>query len=383
MSTVTQSRPATAPLMGGVLLLAAVGLIVAGGYALSQLWRVGHAAFASDNRGIVWGLPIITYDFFLLSSTGLTMLASAWTVLGLQSFEPIARRATWLAIAALIGGVVALFMELGYPLRALWLIPTALQTDAPLFWKVWGILVYAIALAILAFGWLAGRAQRPSKAVSLIALLAAIYITFIAGGVYGWMAMRPFWYGGEISLAFIVESLLGGVSFIIIFTYLAHGWSSGRFDAGTRALFAGPLANLFTALIVAHALFVVARLVAGLWGNADGLEVWQHLWRSPLFQLELWVGIGVPLLIMLAPATRRAPAMQLIAALIAVVALFIARYHYVIGGQMVPLFKGSWAHGLLQYTPTTADIAVLLTAVFLANVVNALGERRLHLGAAA
>jgi molybdopterin-containing oxidoreductase family membrane subunit len=127
---------------------------------------------------------------------------------------------------------------------------------------------------------------------------------------------------------------------------------------------------------------VVARLVSGLWSNADGLEVWQHLWATPLFQAELWIGIGVPLVIMLLPATRTSPSLQLAAAVIAVVALFFARYHYVIGGQMVPLFKGSWVPGLLQYTPTLADVAVLLTAVFLSNVVNALGERRLPLGAA-
>ncbi len=46
---------------------------------------------------------------------------------------------------------------------------------------------------------------------------------------------------------------------------------------------------------------------------------------------------------------------------------------------MVALFKGSWAHGLLNYTPSLTEWAVLATAVFLANVVYALGERLLAL----
>lgn len=375
MNTSTQAR--MSPM---VLTLALIGLIVAGGYALSQLMTTGHAAFNGDNRGIFWGLPIVTYDFFLLSSTGLTMLASAWTVFGLKDFEPIARRALWLAVAALIGGVAALFMELGAPLRAMLLIPTSFSTSAPLFWKVWGVIFYTVALAVLVLKWLAaGAGTRPPKGPAVAAFVAAVFITFVAGTVFGMMAMRPFWFGGEMSLAFIVESLLGAVTFVIIFTHLAHGFDAARFDARTRALFSGPLAGLFGVLLVAHAFFVVARLLAGLWSNADGLQVWHYLWGRPMFQAELWIGIGLPLLITLRSSLRQSLQLQLLAAVIAVVALFIARYDFVIGGQMVPLFKGSWAHGLLQYTPSLAEWAVLATAIFLANVVNAAGEKKLSL----
>jgi molybdopterin-containing oxidoreductase family membrane subunit len=384
MNTATaQSRSpdAAGSTMGLVLIAAAIGLVVAGGWVLSQLMTVGHAAYNGDSRGIFWGLPIVTYDFFLLSSTGLAMLAAAWTVFGIAAFEPIARRATWLAVAALVGGVAALFMELGYPLRALLLIPLSGQTDAPLFWKVWGVIVYTLALAWLVLKWLAAGPGAPvPRAAALASFAAAVYITFVAGGVYGWMAMRPFWFGGEISLAFIVEALLGAVAFVIIFTHLAHGFDSGRFDERTRALFAGPLGALFGVLMVAHAFFVVSRLIAGLWSNADGMQVWQHLWSRPAFQAELWIGIGVPLLITVLPALRRSLGLQLLAAVIALVALFAARYDFVIGGQLVALFKGSWAHGLLSYTPSLTEWAVLATAVFLANVVNAAGEKRLDLG---
>jgi molybdopterin-containing oxidoreductase family membrane subunit len=382
MNTLAQARPAaSAPLMGMILIAAAVGLVAAGGFVLSQLMSVGHTAYNSDSRGIFWGLPVVTYDFFLLSSTGLTMLASAWTVFGLKDFEPIARRALWLAVAAMVGGVAALFMELGTPLRALLLIPTSFQTDAPLFWKVWGIIFYTVALAVLVLKWLAASADaQPPKWAAVLAFASAVFITFVAGTVYGMMAMRPFWFGGEISLGFIVEALLGGVTFIIIFTHLAHDMDPSRFDVRTRTLFTGSLAGLFGVLMVAHALFVASRLVAGLWSNADGMQVWHYLWSRPLFQAELWIGIGVPLLITVLPGLRKSLGLQLVAAVIAIVALFVARYDFVIGGQMVALFKGSWAHGLLQYTPSLTEWAVLATAVFLANLVNAVGEKKLSLG---
>lgn len=380
MSTLATPRPSapTSP-MGMILIVALVGLVASGAYVASQLMTHGHAAYHGDSRGLFWGLPIVTYDFFLLSSTGLTMLASVWTVFGVEDYRPIARRATWLAVAALAGGVAALFLELGYPLRAVLLIPFSGATGAPLFWKVWGVIVYGVALLWLLMTWLLPRAPTPPRAAAVLSLVAAVYITFVAGGVYGWMSMRPFWFGGEMSLAFLVESLLGAVTFVIIFTWLAHGGRSERLDEPTRALFAGRLGGLFAILMVAHAFFVVSRLVAGLYSNAEGMQVWHHLWSRPLFQLELWVGIGLPLALTVVPAWRRNPQLLLLAAVVAIVALFAARYDFVIGGQLVPLFKGSWVHGLLDYRPSATEWAVLALAVFLSNVLNAAGEKWLQL----
>ena len=379
----TRSAPRAVPWITVHLLLALVGTALTGGYVLTQLQQFGHAAFNGDSLGMFWGLPIVTYDFFLLSSTGLVMLASAWTVFGITSFEPVARRATVLSMGALAGGVAALFLELGYPVRALMLIPFSFQTAAPLFWKVWGIIVMSAVLGLMLLTWLLpGRASRPAMPLAIVGLAAALFITFVAGGVYGWMAMRPFWYGGQTSLAFIVEALLGAVTLLIVFTWVAHGFRLGRFGPRTAALCTGPLGLLFAALLVGHAFFVLSRMVAGLWSNADGMEVWQHLWGEALFHAEVWIGLGVPLVLTLLPDTRRSPAALLVAAGVALVALFLARYHFVIGGQMVPLFKGSWAHGLLGYTPSLTEFAVLATSVFLANLVFAALEWLLRPGEA-
>ncbi|CRI67723.1 putative Polysulphide reductase, NrfD (fragment part 2) [Thiocapsa sp. KS1] len=61
-------------------------------------------------------------------------------------------------------------------------------------------------------------------------------------------------------------------------------------------------------------------------------------------------------------------------------ALLISRYEYIIGGQLVPLFKGSWAPALLSYAPSPTEWLLLLVAIFLSNAVNAFGEVTLRLG---
>lgn len=81
----------------------------------------------------------------------------------------------------------------------------------------------------------------------------------------------------------------------------AYGFDRDRMPEGLRLLLTGELSFVF-ALV-----------------NADGLQVWGHIALSPLFHLEIWVGV----------------------ALLLMVALFIARYDFIIGGQLVPSFKGS------------------------------------------
>ena len=124
-------------------LVGLAGAVITGAYVVWQLMSQGHAAYNTNSIGLMWGLPIVTYDFFLMTSAGLALVASAWTVFGVRSFEPVARRALWLALAMLIGGVAALFLELGNPLRSLYAIPLNFQFKSPLFWKVIGVGVYA------------------------------------------------------------------------------------------------------------------------------------------------------------------------------------------------------------------------------------------------
>jgi molybdopterin-containing oxidoreductase family membrane subunit len=363
-----------------VLWIALAGLVVSAAFVFFRLATLGHAAFNMTSNGVQWGLPIVVYDFFLLTSTGLAMIAALALLFDAADFAAIAKRCLWLAICGLVGGVTALFLELGYPLRSLWAIPLNLQTDSPLFWKVLFIVLYVVTLLMMV-----GRVRRPGwsgrslRGLALVLLFAAVAVTMIAGSVFGMMAMRPFWFGGGIPIAFLIESALGGLAFALFFTYMAYGFRQDRLPSAVRELFTGRMPMVFASVIVLHVLFVGARVVAGLWSNADGLQVWHHVVSSPLFQFEIWLGLAAPLVLMLSPGLRTKGGVQIVAAALVMLALFIARYSFIIGGQLVPMFKGTWVHGLVQYRPSLAEWALLLLAIFVANVVNAVGEKRYDL----
>jgi molybdopterin-containing oxidoreductase family membrane subunit len=374
MTAATLARPNT------VLVAAAIGLLVAGGLAVSGLMSKGHAALNTTSLGMYWGLPIVVYDFFLLTSTGLAMVASIALVFGARDFAVVAKRCVWLALAALVGGVAVLALELGYPVRALWAIPLNFQTASPLFWKVLFVAAHLILLLAL-FAQLSrpGWTTQSVRGTAILALIAALGVTVLAGGVYGTMTMRPFWSSGDVPVAFLAESMLGGIAFTMFFTYLAYGFDQEAMTPRLKALFTGDLPAIFAMVIVVHALFVGARTFTGLYGNAEGLQVWQHIVRSPLFHIEVWAGLALPLALMLMQGTRRSGGAQILAAALVMVSLLIARYDYIVGGQLVPLFKGTWAPDLLVYRPSLTEWMLFLMAIFLANVVNAYGERALGL----
>lgn len=365
----------------GTLILALIGVGIVGYLVLQTLGNQGHAAFNTTNLGVNWGLPIVVYDYFLLTSTGLAMIAALAILFGSETFRPIVKRAGWLALAGLAGGVVVLMLELGHPLRALVAIPTSFAFESPLYWKAMTIGVYVLALLILIARML--KTDWDAKALrahAILILVLAMFITAAAGVVYGSNSFRPFWASGDIPVAFIFESLLGGLAFIYFFTYLAYAFDADAMPEGVKRLFNGALPGLFALAIFVHLLFVLARMVNGLYGNVEGLQVWQHLVTAPLFLAEIFIGLLLPLVLMLLAATRTRPWAQALAALLVMNALLISRYEYIIGGQLVPMFKGTWAPSLLSYTPSATEWLLLLLAILVSNAINAFGELTLRLG---
>ncbi len=378
MTTITETAPATA--RGNHFLLhlvvALLLLAIGGGYVLSEVVQFGKVQFNTSNAGIHWGMAIVTYDYFLLTSTGLAMVASLWHVFGLKDFEPIARRALWLAMAGLVGGVAVLFLELGAPLTALWATPLNMQTASPLFWKVLLVGAYTITLGLVLLGMINKPAAERNPLMIAVGVLA-LAVTLVAGLVYGMMAMRPVWFGGEIPVVFLIESFMGGLAFTVFFSHLKNGFNHDNMRAETRSLFEGTLATMFATTIALHFILHAGRAITGLWSNAEGMQVWDYMTAQPLFHLALWGCVALPFVLMVLPSTRSNGMMQVLAAALVMVGLLISRYEFIIGGQLAPLFKGTWAPNLLEYSPSTGEWALLVLAIGLANAVYAFAAWRL------
>ena len=371
----------TSPLSNGIFVLSLGGLAVSLAVVLSTLvLGEGHASFNTASSGVVWGLPVATYVYFVLTSTGLTLVASLAMVFGLRDFYPIAKRCVWLAVATLIAGFASLAFEIGHPFRMIWAIPAGMQFASPLMWM--GVF-YALYLVLLLLkfqrmnngDWASGG----SYSLGVASFVTVVLAHGTLGAVFGMMAMRPFWYGPLIPLYFLLTAALSGAAFAILITYLAYG-SQAAMPERVRALMRGAMPKVFAAVLGISLVAAVSRMATGLWSNADGLEVWQHVVASPWFWLEMG-GLAAAFLLMLARGSRAEGGMQVTAAIMVALALFIGRYEYVVGGQLAPLFKGAWHSELAHYTPSLTEWMLTLLAVSLAFGLWAFGEKRLDLAA--
>lgn len=373
-----------------VALAGIAGLVVSLALVFMSMMDQHHASFNTTSDGIVWGLPVATYVFFVLTSTGLTFVASFGMVFGIKEFYPVAKRCVWMAFATLVAGFTALAFELGHPFRMLWAIPTSFQIVSPMNWM--GVLYLAyVAFLLLKFQKInAGDwDSAASRKLGIASFIAVILAHATLGSVFGMMAMRPFWFGGMIPVYFLLTALLSGIAFAVLMTYLAYGFDRAHMPQPVKALFDGSTPTLYGSIPVIFAtvlgvtlVAMTARTVTGLWSHQDGFQAFDWMVSSPWFHVEIWLGMVLPFVLMVLPGTRNAPGPQIAAAALVLLALAIGRYEFVIGGQVVPVFKGAWVDGFVEYAPSMTEwlLAVMAISLFLA--IYAFGEKRLNLGAA-
>jgi molybdopterin-containing oxidoreductase family membrane subunit len=85
---------------------------------------------------------------------------------------------------------------------------------------------------------------------------------------------------------------------------------------------------------------------------------------------------------MMVPSLHHSVRNQMLASFLVLGAMFINRYEFIVGGQLVPMFKGTWTNSLVPYTPSVTEWALALLGFAIALGLYALGEKLFHLSAA-
>lgn len=366
-----------APREGGMpigLLLVALITIAVGVYASMPLITEGHTALNTSST-MVWGLPVAAYVFFVLSSTGLTFVASVAMVFGSKEFYPIAKRCVWLAVATLVAGFISLGLEIGHPLRMIWAIPLNLQIRSPMFWMGAFYFLYLVLLL-----WKFSFMQRndwgssASRNVGVASFVTVVIAHGTLGLVFGMMAMRPYWYGSFVPVYFLVTAALSGVAFATLFTYLAHGLGTDSMSERKRHLMTDPMPKIFALVLGVVLLFNVARTITGLWSNNPEIHlITRYFVETPMFHFQIWIGMVLPFILLLIPKLRVQPLIQVLAAVLVLIAVFIGRYEYVIGGQLIPLFKGTWYQDLITYAPSMTEWGLVIFGAGIGLLIYAIG----------
>ncbi len=369
------------PMGLGLMVVSAIVALAAFGYAFMDLSSVGHRSFNTTSQ-IPWGQPIATYLYFALASSGLGMIAALSLVFGFKQFLPIAKRAIFLSFVILIAGMAVLAMELGYVFRMLWVIPLNMQIQSAMFWM--GVFYVADLIFLLwKFQKMEGQEwdSKTSKQIGIASFLAVLLASGNLALIFGMMSMRPFWFDGLMPIYFYLTAVGSGLAAVVFFTYFAYGFNRASMPDRTRAMFEGPMPKLFAAVLGGTVLFIAVRAVTGLYTNNPEISVvWREfLFASPVYQASLWLGIVAPFVIMMIAGLRSNPSIQILVSMAVFAGLFAERYFFVVGGQVVPLFRGTWEWGLIQYTPSLTEWALTIMGSAMLFALYAAGERFLNL----
>ncbi len=368
-----------------LLLLGALGALIAAGLAAAWMMEHhGHAITGMTNR-IVWGTPHVFAVFLIVAASGALNVASIASVFGRELYKPLARLSGLLAVALLGGGLAVLVLDLGRPDRLI--VAMTHYNFKSIF--AWNIFLYTGFFAVVAlYLWLMfeRRMNVYTSRAGLFAFVWRLVLTTGTGSIFGFLVAREPYNSALLAPLFIVMSFAFGTAVFVLVLIAACRWSGRGLGEALRARL-GSLLGVFVAAVL---YFVAVHHLTNLYlARQTALERFLLL-DGGIYTLLFWggqvlVGGLLPLALVFAPQLRRrAAALPLACA--AVVAGGLAQlYVIIIGGQAWPqqMFPGKDVRSaafdgvIAAYAPSLPEVVLGVGGVALALAITVVGLRLL------
>ncbi|WP_373501939.1 NrfD/PsrC family molybdoenzyme membrane anchor subunit [Desulfococcus sp.] len=360
--------------------------IAAGLYAAFRLLTEGHYLF-NANDVLMWSLPLGVYIYLALTSTGLTLLASLPLVFGVKKFEPLAKRLVFLAIATLIGGFAAIGLELG-DIFHMYYILLSPNLSSPIWWMGF---IYSVELALLVVKFWrlhVGDWHSPlSKALGNVSFLAAIVAPLMIGSVFGLTESRVTYFGPVMSIYCLMMAILSGTALCLFYNLVVVSISGGRLSETMQAIH-DDITRIFTYSLSIVIVFTLVKMaIESATIVPDFLNYRQY---AQIFggigklNTEVVLGLFLPFLLMVVPSVRTLRGVRLIASGLVLAGTLAMHMEILLAGQSRPIGpKAEQFPEYIHYVPSSYEWLVMLLAVAIALLLYTLGERYLHLDAAA
>jgi len=336
------------------LILAAGGVVT-----VLRYWK-GLGAVTNLSDRYPWGLWV---GFDVLCGVGLAAggftITTAVYVFNLKRFRPIVRPTIVTAFLGYILVAVGLMYDLGRPWN-IWHPLVMWNPHSPMFEVSWCVMLYLTVLALefsgMVFerlGWERAVAIQHAATVPLV-IAGAIISTLHQSSLGTFYLIMPaklhaIWYTPWLPVMFYLSAICGGLAMMIVESRISS-------RALGRGLEMPLLRSIGKALFVALGVYGAAR-IADLASRGVLGAAFSSSREALFFQLELAIGVILPMALLATRAVRRNTG-RLYAAAVTVVAGFIMnRLNVSITG-----LDGSQGGG---YFPTAAEgiISVMLVAI--------------------
>jgi len=325
-------------------LVATVVLVVIGAIAWGIQLSKGMSVLGI-NQIIAWGIYIAAFFALVGLASGLLILAVLSDMGVIQGLGTTRRNLLIGAIASYIAGGIMILMDIGKPERVLNMIFSA-QIQSPFVWDFFSLALGVIMAVILLL------VSPKAKWLSVVAGIVAAVVVIFEGWILSMSAGSPLWSGGIMPAIFLVEGLLLALGVILI--------AKPASDALRRWMLV-----LLPVLFLLNVFEIGALLYAG---DADDRFGTGMLLSSPLFWLEVVLGIILPFVLLIIAGKNRIAVIT--SGVLVVLGVFVAKSLIIVAGQSITLLLGT-----ATYTPTLVEFGGVIGMVGLAGLLYLLGTR--------
>lgn len=217
-----------------------------------------------------------------------------------------------------------------------------------------------------------------------IAAVIAVCAPFTLGAVFGVLGAKSFWAGPLTPVTMVATAFLAGAALLGIVFWAVWRFRLQDFDRAVR-LGIPSIRLLMTVALLIVSVLLVAKMAAGLNGTEPGLrDATITLVSGPLsagfWLVRVLAGLVIPLFIVTMPMTRT-PAWLGVAAILALLGVFVDRYLFVMAGQISPITAaaGTVSDPFAAYVPSIVELTILIGAGAFLAFAYTLAERYLDL----
>ncbi|MBI4493006.1 MAG: polysulfide reductase NrfD [Chloroflexi bacterium] len=361
-------------------------------YAYSRQLEYGLIVAGVRDR-ISWGLYIICFVFFIGISHAGTLLSAILRATKARWQLSITRMAELITVVALLVGALFPFIDMGRPERIFNLFIFG-RWQSPLMWDILAITTYLTGstiylylplipdfarcrdrlgptaarwkrwfFATAALDWNGSAEHRQTlEAAMTIMMIVIIPVAVSVHTVVSWifaMSLREPMNSTVFGAYFVAGAIYSGIAAIIVLmAVLRKLLHLEEYITRTQFVNLGYLLGAFTLIMLYFNLSEYAvtgyKMAEGTPFNFQQLMVGP---LAPLFWFYILGSIALPGLIILYPRTRTVSGV-VVAAVLALVGMWIERYLIVVGGFRVPLMPYQPA----SYSPTWVEWSILAGA---------------------
>jgi Ni/Fe-hydrogenase subunit HybB-like protein len=330
-----------------------------------------------------WVMPMAGYLFFALTAAGLTFLSSLPSVFGMKQYYPIAKRASLLAGATLLVGVMCKGLDLGPLFTLLNTINLALSPNfsSPIWWMavLYGIYITVI---IIKFYFIHKNKWHSmgGKTSALLALLLMFMSYTALSIVFGTADARPAFFGHFTAVYFAVTALTSGMAVLVLASHFHFALTGGM--PKEQAPVFDNVSKMFTGLLGAALFVFILRAVIGHTSLQEAFDGFRHIAGSGIYNIEMWLGLIIPFIMMIIPAIRKSQIGIILASSLVLVGMFFGRLVMLLSAQVKPV--GNLAETrpeFVSYFPSMYEFGIIILALSLSLLIYSIGVKYLRLEA--